>query len=84
MKSRDRGIVTTAFGNLLYLELAVDLCLSVRRTSQLPVSLFTDDRGEKWIRQEYPGIFDSVHVLPDLHGIPSSLLKNPSRIKNFG
>ena len=61
----DRGYVTLAVGNPRYLELAVDMRLSMREQDDLPVALVADERLAAAAEERYPGVFDAVTVLPE-------------------
>ncbi len=65
--SRD-GVVTAAFGSRQYLEFAIDLALSVHAVSSLPISVITTPNGGRYFDQRFPGLFDSVVVVPQLAG----------------
>jgi len=70
-----QGVITTSFGKRHYLELAVDMALSVQACSSLPVSIATDTAGGKFIRQCYPNVFDQVIVEPRLDTEKGALRK---------
>ncbi|MFC1694687.1 hypothetical protein ACFL1C_00960 [Pseudomonadota bacterium] len=59
------GVVTTAFGNRKYLEMAVDLALSLQAVSNLPISVVTNSQGLDYL-SELPRVFDQVLTDPDL------------------
>ena len=61
-----RGVITSAFGAMRYMEMAVDLALSVRALSSLPVSIVTGPEGKRLFETYYPGVFDSVVVTEKL------------------
>jgi hypothetical protein len=61
-----KGIVTAAFGSRKYLEMAVDLALSLREVSQLPLSIVSTPSGSRFFERYYAGEFDQVIEVPSL------------------
>lgn len=55
-----RGYLTLAAGNAAYLEMAVDLALSLRPWARFPVLLVADDVLGARARADYPRVFDDV------------------------
>jgi hypothetical protein len=53
-----------AVGKSAYLELAVDMALSLRDHTTLPIALVTDERLGNVTARHYPRIFDDVKLLP--------------------
>lgn len=53
-----------AVGPRRYLEMGVDMALSLRDHTALPVALATDERLARVVVREYPGVFDEVRILP--------------------
>lgn len=60
-----RGYVTLAVGDPRYLDMAVDMRLSLAEHDSLPVALIADDRLAEAARSRYSGVFDHVRVLPE-------------------
>jgi len=54
------GVVTAAFGERKYLEMAVDLGLSLRGVSSLPLSIVTTPSGASYLGKHYKDVFDNV------------------------
>lgn len=63
--SSPRGFLTLAVGPRHYLEMAVDMALSLRDHTDLPVALATDEDLGKVVRSEFEGVFDHLTLLPD-------------------
>lgn len=61
----ERGYVTLAVGNPRYLELAVDMRLSLAEHDPLPVALVADERLARVTGERYPGVFDHLAILPE-------------------
>lgn len=61
--------MTAAFGARKYIELAVDLALSVRSVSSLPVSIVTSRERAMLIMDAYPGVFDRVIATAGLESV---------------
>jgi hypothetical protein len=59
-----RGLVTLAAGDARYLEMAVDLALSARAHSPLPIALVADTPTARRAAERYAGVFDEVRALP--------------------
>jgi hypothetical protein len=57
------GIVTAAFGRRKYIEMAVDLALSLRTVTSLPIAIITDSRLALVIERSYKKVFDQVIVV---------------------
>jgi hypothetical protein len=64
MTRRDRGFLTMATGKAGFLEMAVDMALSLREHTDLPVALATDGRLEALARSRYAAVFDHVTLVP--------------------
>ena len=64
-----RGVITSAFGAMRYMEMAVDLALSVRALSSLPVSIITGAEGKNLFETFYPGVFEHVVVTEKLRTV---------------
>lgn len=54
-----------AVGNRHYLEMAVDMALSLREHTRLPVALATDETLAAVVRTTFAGVFDHVTLVPD-------------------
>lgn len=67
------GIITSAFGATKYIELSVDLALSVREYSALPVSLITSESGARHVTTRYPGLFEHIVVSDRLESLAPNL-----------
>jgi len=65
MTSPDRGFLTLAVGSRHYLEMAVDMALSLREHTRLPVALATDETLAAVVRDAFPRVFDRVTLVPD-------------------
>lgn len=61
----DRGYLTLAAGRPRFLEMAVDMALSLREHTALPVALAADEGLESIARSRYPSVFDEVTRIPD-------------------
>jgi hypothetical protein len=64
MNHPTRGFVTLAVGHRRYLEMAVDLALSVAEHCQSPISLVADEALGRLASDEFSGVFDSIIRLP--------------------
>ena len=62
---RNRGYLTLAARHPRYLEMAVDMALSLRAHTGLPVALAADDELGRIARARYAAAFDEVTRLPD-------------------
>lgn len=60
-----RGFVTLATGRGAFLEMAVDMALSLRDHTDLPIGLIADASLADRARDEFGSVFDEVSVLPD-------------------
>lgn len=60
-----RGYLTLAVGRPRFLEMAVDMALSLREHTALPIAVATDAELETLCRERYPGTFDAITRLPD-------------------
>jgi hypothetical protein len=63
---RSSGVVTAAFGSRKYLEMAVDLALSLREVSSLPLSILTTPEGADYLDRHYAGAFEAAISVPQL------------------
>jgi hypothetical protein len=59
-----RGYLTMAVHSVHYLEMAVDMALSLREHTRLPLAIAVDDRLGAVLRDRYAGVFDSVVRVP--------------------
>ena len=59
-----RGYLTMAVGRASFLEMAVDMALSLRDQTDLPVAIVTDETLEPLVAARYGGVFDAVSLLP--------------------
>lgn len=59
-----QGYLTMAVGRRSYLELAVDMALSLKEHTRLPVALATDERLASVVAGSFPAVFDHVGLLP--------------------
>lgn len=60
-----RGYLTLAAGRPAYLEMAVDMALSLREQTELPVGIVCDAPLAASARERYASVFDSITLLPD-------------------
>lgn len=60
-----RGFVTMAVGSPRFLEMGVDMALSLREHSEDPVALVADEGIAGIVRDTYPDVFDEVTLLPE-------------------
>jgi hypothetical protein len=60
-----RGYLTMAVGSTHYLEMAVDMALSLREHTRLPVAIAVDEPLRAILRDRYPRVFDEVVLLPE-------------------
>jgi len=58
-----RGYLTLAVGRTAYLEMAVDMALSLREHTSLPMAVACDESLAAVARERYASVFDSVTVL---------------------
>lgn len=65
MTGRPRGYLTLATGRPAFLEMAVDMALSLREHTDLPVGVVTDATLAELSRQRFPGVFDEVAIIHD-------------------
>jgi len=63
--SSDRGYLTLAARHRMYLEMAVDLALSLRDWNLEPVSLVVDARLREAAERHYHSVFDEILSLPE-------------------
>ena len=54
-----------AVGKPRYVEMAVDMALSLREHTELPVAIAVDEELERTVTNRYPDVFDEVVRLPD-------------------
>jgi hypothetical protein len=59
-----RGYLTMAVGSSRYLEMAVDMALSLREHTRLPVAIAVDEPLGAILRERYAAVFDEVVQLP--------------------
>lgn len=74
----NEGFVTTAFGAVAYLHMAVDLALSVREFSSRPISILTNQAGADILGEMAPGLFDQI-LLADESDLMADT--NPTLVK---
>ncbi len=60
-----RGYLTLAARDPRYLEMAVDMALSLRAHTDLPIALAADDALAEVARTRYAAAFDTVSLLPE-------------------
>ena len=65
MTSADRGFLTLATGARDYLELAVDMALSLREHTALPIAIACDGPLAEIARADFASVFDEVTRIPD-------------------
>ncbi|HUF74649.1 MAG TPA: hypothetical protein VMM35_00155 [Longimicrobiales bacterium] len=63
MSATSRGYLTMAVGKSHYLEMAVDMALSLRAHTSHPISLAADQALAAEAETRYPSVFDSVVLL---------------------
>jgi hypothetical protein len=71
-----RGFITQIWSSPTYLEMAVDLALSLREHTSLPIALAADAKLARVARRDFPGVFQAVTVVPERFG--------PGLASNFG
>jgi len=64
MTETSRGYLTMAARNGRYLEMAVDMALSLREYTSLPVALAADEPLAAVAQTQYAGVFDVVTLVP--------------------
>lgn len=69
----ERGYLTLAARTPMYLEMAVDLALSLRETNEEPVSLVVDRRLSARARRLYAPVFHHVLDLPEAYDFGRAL-----------
>jgi hypothetical protein len=62
--SRSRGYLTLAARDPLYLEMAVDMALSLRHHTELPIALAADEALGALAQTRYQRVFDFVTLIP--------------------
>ncbi|MGE0159564.1 MAG: exostosin family protein [Gemmatimonadales bacterium] len=62
--SPSRGYLTMAVGATHYLEMAVDMALSLREHTRFPIAIAVDEPLRAVLRDRYPTVFDEVVLLP--------------------
>lgn len=65
MTRRPRGYLTLATGRPDFLEMAVDMALSLREHTELPIGLVADEALAHTARARFGAVFDEVSVLDD-------------------
>ena len=65
MSAATRGYLTMAVGKVHYLEMAVDMALSLRGHTSRPISLAADAALAAEAESRYPSVFDSVVLLEE-------------------
>ena len=65
MSNPSRGYLTMAVGKPRYVEMAVDMALSLREHTELPISIAVDALLEPTLRTHYANVFDEVVRLPE-------------------
>jgi hypothetical protein len=60
VQAGSRGYLTMAVGSEHYLEMAVDMALSLREHSALPLSIAVDESLGRVVANRYPRVFDAV------------------------
>ena len=60
-----RGFVTMAVGSRRFLEMGIDMALSLREHTDHPVALVADEEIAAVARETYPTVFDHVVLLPE-------------------
>ncbi|MCH1571515.1 MAG: hypothetical protein L7S64_09235 [Longimicrobiales bacterium] len=60
MSAPTRGYLTLAAGSLRYLEMAVDMALSLREHTRHPVGLVCDEATAEMVTERYPTVFDCI------------------------
>jgi hypothetical protein len=63
--NQSRGYLTLAARDPRYLEMAVDMALSLRAHTALPIALAADDALAEVARTRYAAAFDTVTLLPE-------------------
>jgi hypothetical protein len=63
--AQSRGYLTMAVGSTHYLEMAVDMALSLREHTRLPIAVAVDQPLRAIIQDRYPRVFDDVVLLPE-------------------
>ena len=65
MSNPSRGYLTMAVGKPRYLEMAVDMALSLREHTELPIAIAVDAALEPDVRERFGSVFDSIVIVPD-------------------
>jgi hypothetical protein len=60
MSAASRGYLTMAVGKARYLEMAVDMALSLRGHTSYPISIAADEPLAAEVERRYPSVFDSI------------------------
>lgn len=64
MTTASRGYLTLAARQPRFLEMAVDMALSLREHTSHPIALAADETLGSMARTRYPGVFDHVTLIP--------------------
>jgi hypothetical protein len=64
MPDPSRGYLTMAVGKLRYVEMAVDMVLSLREHTELPIAIAVDPVLDPLVAERYSNVFDQVVLVP--------------------
>lgn len=65
MSTPSRGYLTMAVGKPRYVEMAVDMALSLREHTELPIAIAVDESLAPGVRERYGSVFDAIVLVPD-------------------
>jgi hypothetical protein len=65
MSTPSRGYLTMAVGKPRYVEMAVDMALSLKEHTELPIAIAVDEGLESGVTERYADVFDSIVLVPD-------------------
>jgi len=65
MSNPSRGYLTMAVRKPRYVEMAVDMALSLREHTPLPIAMAVDEGLAPEVRERYGSVFDSIVLVPD-------------------
>lgn len=65
MSNPGRGYLTMAVGKPRYVEMGVDMALSLREHTELPIAIAVDAALEPLVTEQYGKVFDAIQRVPD-------------------
>ena len=65
MSTPSRGYLTMAVGKPRYVEMAVDMALSLKEHTELPIAIAVDEGLQSGVTERYADVFDSIVLVPE-------------------